>query len=262
MSDRTDSPPAAAQWQPMHFSAAAAADTWPAPSPRDGRETQEGFSSLYAGDNGGGFRDGDGSGAADNAAAHQVSPGQASADIEALRQEAYQEGLARGEADGFAAGMEKAAEAVENLHRLLTAAEALWPTLCRTYEHQIIALVGQVAEKVVCGQVAMDRDVVRRTILKAFDQIPEPVAVDIEVNPEDYEYLEALKKDLMAEIRGLKQLRLQSDPAISRGGCRIETRSGAIDATLEARLEAVRQSLLETAPPPEAAKADTAPAGA
>ena len=114
----------------------------------------------------------------------------------------------------------------------------------------------------VCGQVALDRDVVRRTILKAFEQIPEPVAVDIDVNPEDYEYLEALKKPLMAEIRGLKQLRLQSNPSVSRGGCRIETRSGAIDATLEARLEAVRQSLLETAPPSEAQNADTAFAGA
>jgi flagellar assembly protein FliH len=247
----------AAEWQPMHFRAAAGAESWSAPVSRPRENTHEGFSSLYAGGNDGGFDDNRGSGAATPRELSDQTP----PDVEVLRQEAYQEGLVRGEADGFAAGMEKAADVAENLHKLLTAAETLWPTLCRTYEHQIIALVGQVAEKVVCGQVALDRDVVRRTILQAFEQIPEPVAVAIEVNPEDYEYLEAIKKTLMAEIRGLKQLSLQSDPAISRGGCRIETRSGAIDATLEARLEAVRQSLLETAPPPETTTADISPAG-
>ncbi|HSM74520.1 MAG TPA: FliH/SctL family protein, partial [Desulfobacterales bacterium] len=136
----------------------------------------------------------------------------------------------------------------------------LWPALCRTYERQIVALVGRVAEKVVYGQVALDREVVRRTILKAFEQIPEPLTVALEVNPEDYEYLEALKKPLMAEISGLKQLSLQADPTVGRGGCRIETRAGTIDATLEARLEAVRQCLLETAPQPQTAAAEMPPA--
>jgi flagellar assembly protein FliH len=190
----------------------------------------------------------------------QETPDQAPADAEAVRREAYQEGLTRGQAEGFAAGMEKAAEVAEHLHRLLTAAEQLWPALCRTYERQIIALVGRVAEKVVYGKVALDRGVVRRTILKAFEQIPEPLTVALEVNPEDYEYLEALKKPLMAEISGLKQLSLQADPSVGRGGCRIETRSGTIDATLEARLEAVRQCLLETAPQPQTGAAEMPPA--
>jgi flagellar biosynthesis/type III secretory pathway protein FliH len=240
LSDAFHTPRGAAEWQPMHFgSASDPAGRWAAVS-RAGKDAEAGFSALYPG-----------SDAARDLPALQDSSGQTPPDVAALRQEAYQEGLARGEADGFAAGMEKAAAVAENLHRLLTAAEHLWPSLCRTYEHQIIALVGRVAEKVVCGQVALDREIVRRTILKAFEQIPEPVVVAIEVNPEDYEYLEALKKPLMAEIRGLKQLSLQADPSVSRGGCRIETRSGAIDATLEARLEAVCHCLLETAPRPQ-----------
>jgi flagellar assembly protein FliH len=232
----------------MHFQRAPDPDSgWAAASP-GGSVLQSGFSALYPPGE-----------AACAAPAPQEAPDQDPADAEALRREAYQEGLARGQAEGFAAGMEKAGEVVENLHRLLTAAEQLWPALCRTYEHQIIALVGRVAEKVVCGHVVLDREVVRRTILKAFEQIPEPLNVALEVNPEDYEYLEALKKPLMAEIRGLKQLSLQADPSVGRGGCRIETRSGTIDATLEARLEAVRQCLLETAPPPLVAAAAEAP---
>lgn len=240
MSDAFHIPREAAEWEPMHFgSAPDPDDRWTAVSTA-GKDAEAEFSALYPG-----------SDAARDLPAPRDPPGQAPPDIAARQQEAYQEGLARGEADGFAAGLEKAAEVVENLHKLLTAAERVWPTLCRTYEHQIIALVGRVAEKVVCGQVALDGDVVRRTILKAFEQIPEPLAVTLEVNPEDYEYLEALKKPLMAEIRGLKQLSLQADPSVSRGGCRIETRSGAIDATLEARLEAVRQCLLDVAPRPQ-----------
>lgn len=249
MSDDLHAPQAAADWEPMHFDRTPNPDRgWAAACPA-GSAPQSGFSVLYPP-----------SEAACAASMPQEAPDQAPADAETLRREAYQEGLNRGQAEGFAAGMEKAAEVVENLHRLLTAAEQLWPALCRTYERQIIALVGRVAEKVVYGQVALDREVVRRTILKAFEQIPEPLTVALEVNPDDYEYLEALKKPLMEEISGLKQLSLQADPTVGRGGCRIETRSGTVDATLEARLEAIRQCLLETAPQPQTAVVEMPPA--
>jgi flagellar biosynthesis/type III secretory pathway protein FliH len=249
LSDDLHAPQAAADWEPMHFDRTPNPDRgWAAACPA-GSAPQSGFSVLYPP-----------SEAACAASMPQEAPDQAPADAETLRREAYQEGLNRGQAEGFAAGMEKAAEVAENLHRLLTAAEQLWPALCRTYERQIIALVGRVAEKVVYGQVALDREVVRRTILKAFEQIPEPLTVALEVNPDDYEYLEALKKPLMDEISGLKQLSLQADPTVGRGGCRIETRSGTVDATLEARLEAIRQCLLETAPQPHTAVVEMPPA--
>jgi flagellar biosynthesis/type III secretory pathway protein FliH len=186
--------------------------------------------------------------------AQTLTKGQGSFDFGRKRQPApqeierqgYEEGFAKGEQDGMAEGSAKALGMVERLQGILCDTESAWKNMVAAYETQIIDLVCKTVEKVVYAQVRLDQEVVKRAILKAFDVVPEPVNVQINISPADYEYIETIKEDFFSNIKGLKDVSVTPDSAICQGGCNIRTQSGEVDATVETRLEAIRKCLMST----------------
>ena len=70
----------------------------------------------------------------------------------------------------------------------------------------------------------------------------------IAINPAQRAYLNDALPRLKLKWPGLKHVELMDDASISPGGCRIFTRSGSIDADLDAQLERIIGELL---PAPE-----------
>jgi flagellar assembly protein FliH len=165
-------------------------------------------------------------------------------DPEEIRKKAYEEGFAEGETKGFAAGKEDADVLVNRMQSLLTEMEGIWKQLVETYEQQMIQLICKASEKAVFGHVDMDHEVIKGAILNAFQMIPEPVEVTIEVNSEDAEYIETVKEDFFSHVKTLKHISVIMNPSVTRGGCNVKTRLGEVDATLESRLEAIREAVI------------------
>lgn len=165
-------------------------------------------------------------------------------DYEAIRREAYDEGYANGEKEGYEAGVAAASEKTERLETLISEIETFWRDLIHSGEEQIIDLVARVSEKVVYGSVSVDNEIITRAIMDVFEKIPDPVEATITVNPLDYDYIEVVKDDFFECIKGLKQVRIVSDQLIAPGGCRIETKAGEVDTSIEERLEAVKRSII------------------
>lgn len=166
-------------------------------------------------------------------------------DPEQVRQEAFAEGFARGKEEGYRAGLLEAEEKTERLASVLSDVEGMWERIVKTYEKEIIGLVVKVAEKVIYGKIEVDNEIVTRAILNAFEHIKNPVSATITVHPVDYEYMEVVKEDFFEKIKDLKQVTLVSDPLVSPGGCIIETPSGEVNTSVEERLEAVKQSIID-----------------
>jgi len=171
--------------------------------------------------------------------------GPAKTDPEDDHRRSYAEGFSQGHAEGLAAGKQETQAQVDRMRNLLKEMEGLWPKLVGTYENQLIELVCRVAEKVVSGQTAVDQDTVKRIILDAFQMVPEPVEVTIEIHPDDARSIEAIKADFFQTVKGLQHMTLISNPSVQPGGCRLKTRLGQVDGTLETRLEAVRNSVMD-----------------
>jgi len=166
-------------------------------------------------------------------------------DSEADRRQAYDEAFAKGEAAGLEEGRKQSREIIERLEGIATQVETAWTNLIETHESRIIELITCVVEKVVYGQAALDQDMVKRAIIEALRVVPEPVNVQISVNPKDYEYIDTVKEDFFSHVKALKDVSVTPDPAIHQGGCNVRTRFGEVDATLESRLEAIRECLLK-----------------
>jgi flagellar assembly protein FliH len=165
------------------------------------------------------------------------------AEAQKLAQQAYEDGFAQGQQDGLEAGRQEIAQVLQRISEFCEAVENLWPDLVQQYEQQIVDLVLKASEKLVLGQIQADPEVVKRSILHAFEVIPEPVEMTLEVNPEDYEFIETVKVDFFDQIKTLKHVNVIAEPSIRQGGCQVNTPSGQVNATLEARLDAVRRSI-------------------
>ena len=165
--------------------------------------------------------------------------------LEDIKHKAYEEGFAQGEQAGLEEGRRKSQENIDRLRNILSDVETAWVNLIKTHEARIIDLVCKICEKVVYGQAAVDQEMVKRAIIEALGVVPEPVNVQITVNPKDYEYIETVKEDFFSHIKGLKDVSVMPDAAIHQGGCTVTTKFGEVDATLESRLESIRECLLK-----------------
>lgn len=181
-------------------------------------------------------------------------------ELEAIRQEAYNEGFSTGEKDGFHAGQLKARqEADATLAPKLASLEKLMTQLLepiadqdRNIEHAMVTLVGQLAREVIQRDLLIDSSQIRQVLRDALKLLPMGASnVRIHINPQDFEMVKALRE------RHEESWKIIEDSDLMPGGCRIETEQSRIDASVETRLGQAISQLFEqqrenATSPPEA----------
>ncbi|MFH1155819.1 MAG: FliH/SctL family protein [Pseudomonadota bacterium] len=161
------------------------------------------------------------------------------------RKKGYDDGFKKGEAESRAQEEKKSRAIIASLEIVLSTMETHWERLVREDEDKILKLICQIAEKVVLATVAMDQDVVRLSVLKALESLPEPEDIVLNVSPEDYEYIETIKEDFFDMVKSLTRISVISNASVTRGGCVVETSDARVKTDLESRLEAVFASILD-----------------
>ncbi|MBO2927491.1 flagellar assembly protein FliH [Metapseudomonas otitidis] len=169
-------------------------------------------------------------------------------ELEAIRQDAYNEGFATGEKDGFHAGQLKAKQEAEvALNARLDALEQLMGQLMepiaeqdQQLEEAVIHLVGHMARQVVQRELSTDSSQLRHILREALKLLPMGASnVRIHVNPQDFELVKALRE------RHEETWRILEDDGLLPGGCRIETEHSRIDASVETRLAQALKQLFD-----------------
>ena len=163
----------------------------------------------------------------------------------------HEKGKKEGHAEGYAKGEDKAkedseviiSEKVEDFKEALSKLDNTYQELAHRYENKIISLICAIAEKVVLAKVEIDEGIVKETILDALTTLPESEEITLSVSDEDYEYIEMVKEDLFDSIKSLKSVSVKSDASVKRGGCRIETKEGSVEADIETKLEKIFVSI-------------------
>jgi flagellar assembly protein FliH len=154
----------------------------------------------------------------------------------------------RGRKEGFDEGVRASVERAQREHtghgaqleRALAELRARFAELESAGADAVLDLALEVARQVVRREVEVRRDAVlpplREAIAIVIDQQTHP---RVHLNPRD---LELVRTDLDAD-GAFKGCRFIADAAIVRGGCRIETHQGEIDAQLATRWRRVLAAL-------------------
>ncbi|PKH26118.1 flagellar assembly protein FliH [Pseudomonas fluorescens] len=169
-------------------------------------------------------------------------------ELETIRQEAYNEGFAAGEKDGFRSTTLKVRqEAEEALSVKLGSLERLMGSLFdpiaeqdSQLEKSMVGLVQHITRQVIQRELALDSSQIESVMREALKLLPLGVGnVRLYINPQDFEQVKALRE------RHEETWRIVEDAALQPGGCRVETEHSRIDATVETRISQIMAKLLD-----------------
>lgn len=156
--------------------------------------------------------------------------------LEALQKEAYDEAWQKGHATGLAAGEAAAQARVARFDELLQALSQPFDALDESVEKQLVELAMSVVRQLFRREVRAEPSHVIGVVREAIQLLPiASRTVRVHLHPEDA----ALVRETLSPAEGELAWSIVEDPLITRGGCKISTENSQIDATAEARLQAV-----------------------
>jgi flagellar assembly protein FliH len=161
-----------------------------------------------------------------------------------LREEARAKGYADGLAEGRAAGLAQGrAEAAGEITLLQTLAESFSQEVVRADEiisQDLMGLALDIAKAMLKTSMSVHPELILPIIGEAIHYLPslqQPAILFL--NPADV----AIVKDHMSDELNKAGWRISEDTNLQRGGCRIETATNQIDASVQTRWQRIAEAL-------------------
>ncbi|MHB0938886.1 MAG: FliH/SctL family protein [Armatimonadota bacterium] len=158
---------------------------------------------------------------------------------EALKAQAREEGYQ----DGRAQAVQEAQESVQAVDTLIEEINQERAEFFDRSEGELVRLVTAIAEKVLAQQLAVKPDTILDYTRTHIKRIRDRETVRLRVNPEDLPLLMQARPSFLGEIDGLRDLQMQEDRRVGRGGVILEAPSGTFDARYATQLETIREAL-------------------
>ena len=108
----------------------------------------------------------------------------------------------------------------------------------------MLRLVLAIAEQVVHCQVSVNPEIIVETLQNALQNAISSDQYHVRVHPDDLALVMEKKPLFLASVSGLKNITLEGDSSVSRGGCLVESELGRVDATIEGQMGELRKMLL------------------
>lgn len=165
-----------------------------------------------------------------------------------LESEARSRGYEQGREEGFKHGDEEVKRLIERLHVIINTAIDKRQEILDYTEGQLIDLVLLIARKVVKVLSETEKGVVVENVRQALSKVKGETEITIKVNTRDMDLTTRHKKEFIAAVESLKQVRIEEDSRIDTGGCIIETSLGSIDARIQRQLGIIEERIRELVP--------------
>lgn len=111
------------------------------------------------------------------------------------------------------------------------------------WESSSVHLAAAIAKRLLRGELSRQPQVPLVLVREALELAAGSSQIRIHLNAADLEALGPQVQMLLQEMSGLGAAEMIADDGVSRGGCRVETRFGAIDQQFEAQLARIEEEL-------------------
>lgn len=160
--------------------------------------------------------------------------------LASLERDAFAKGFAQGERSGNEAAAKRGEAMLRRLSQTLGEVTVLRTRMIRETEQQMVQLALAVARRIVHREITLDQDLLMAIARVAMDRLGDSARVTIRLNPDDFAACAAGRDDAHAGTH----VTTVADARVPRGGCRIESDFGAVDAGVDAQLHEIGQALL------------------
>ncbi|HLJ53635.1 MAG TPA: FliH/SctL family protein [Chthonomonadaceae bacterium] len=171
-------------------------------------------------------------------------------------EESREEGRRAGYEAGFAAGERSAREQVTeraaadraaciaDLTDFIATTEATSRRAWADMEPELMALVFEIARKVIKMEVEMNRAAAIEIVKNTLRRVADSTSMRIRVHADDLQTVRANREELFSLVDGVRKVEIVEDRRVGTGGCIVETNAGTIDARIETQLEEIRKLLM------------------
>ncbi len=162
-------------------------------------------------------------------------------DLDELKRQAYQEGFSRGKADGEAAVQQALQQQGASLSAIMASLSEPLKQLDERLETSLFELAIAVARQIVRREIKVDPGQVVAVVKEAIAVLPMNLQqLRLYLHPEDADTI----RKVFSFSEEKQSWEVIEDPLMSRGGCRIETESSQVDATIESRVAAIATKVM------------------
>ena len=162
-----------------------------------------------------------------------------------IERDAYSQGFAQGEKDGFDYGQKSVQVVKSQLERITQNMEALPAKIFQDYRTWLIRTSIGIARQLVNREILASPDIVADTVSALIEEAEEQGVLTVYLNPNDLEIVEK-RADLSLGANG-KHIALKADRELERGGCRIESAVQLLDASIAILFENLEKKVLAAA---------------
>ncbi|TBV82765.1 MAG: hypothetical protein EYX74_02120 [Desulfobulbaceae bacterium] len=152
-----------------------------------------------------------------------------------LQNEARENGRIEGQQQGRAEARDEYADRVASLAKALAEIRGQRRGIMEHYREDIWELVKTLTDRLVYHEVSVNPGVIRDCLREAMGFVVQNSQVKAYVNPDDFSHLKEAGIMDSGLWGGKNRIQLLEDAAVARGGCRLQSSFGEIDATLENR---------------------------
>jgi flagellar assembly protein FliH len=161
--------------------------------------------------------------------------------------EAYARGLAEGQRRAeaeFQAALEGVrAEEDQRIAALTGGISEQMKSLQGRVENDAYKFALAVAERIIRREILLTDDVVIAQIKDAMQRIVGVESIKLRVHPTDEPVVSAHRATFLASLGNLRDLVIEADESMERGGCIIESASGNVDARISTQLRQIETAL-------------------
>jgi flagellar assembly protein FliH len=111
------------------------------------------------------------------------------------------------------------------------------------WERTALQVATAIAQRIIRREIARQPEIAMEVIAETLRLAAGSAEIVVRVNPTDYENLGPQIDRLAATLCRLTPSAIVTDPAITPGGCRVQTKLGEIDQTIESQLRRIEQDL-------------------
>ena len=163
-------------------------------------------------------------------------------------QQAYSVGLDEGRESAFNEFRSQFEERIQHFDQLLTEMTQIKSELISHNEAHIVGLVYHLAKRIAMSEIEQHPEFILNVVNQAVQSAQVDESVTVRLAAQDVDFIESIRPKLGKEFDAIKNVKLEAADDIRAGGCVVRTNYGAIDSTVEQRVEKLWTALKDRIP--------------
>ncbi len=162
--------------------------------------------------------------------------------LDAIHKEAQKEGFEQGYKEGLDAAQKEIAAQMQRLKQIMQAMAEPLAAADEQVEQELIALAMAVARQIIRRELQSDPEQVVAVVREAMAELPSSARnIRIFLHPDD---ASLVRDALNTEEDETAPWKIVEDVVLTRGGCRVESDTSRVDASVEKRLNSIVAELM------------------